>query len=232
MELTAGQILRKCSLFRGLDDSSLALLGELGRVVQFAKERVIFRQGDACEALYCVGRGLVRVYKVAPSGKDHVLHMAQPGQTFAEVAAIGELAYPANAEAVEDTVCVVLPADRFRRLLETNHRVCLQLVGGLALWTRHLVGLLEDVVLRDAVGRVAGYILRSAPHERPEAFTLPVLKKDVASHLNLTRETLSRTLRRLAEAGLIETVDAQQIRILDHAALRDVAEGLPVGEFD
>jgi len=232
VEPTVGETLRKCYLFKSLDDASLRVIAEMGRVARFGKNQIIFRQGQECPGLYCVRTGLVRVYKLAPSGKDHVLHLAQPGQTFGEVAAIGRLQCPANAEAVDESTCVLLPADRFRRLLETDHRMCLQFVDGLCFWTRHLVNLLEDIVLRDAVGRVAGYILRAAPHDRPEAFALPVMKKDVASHLNLTRETLSRTLRRLAEAGLIETVDAQQIRILRHAALRDVAEGLLPAEFD
>ena len=95
-----------------------------------------------------------------------------------------------------------------------------------------LIGLLEDIVLRDGSGRVARHVLEADPSGGKEAFLLPVLKKDLASHLNLTSETLSRTLRRLAESGLIELGAGQRIRILDAAGLRDVAEGLLPAEFE
>jgi CRP-like cAMP-binding protein len=224
-------VLRKCLLMRGLDDESVALLAAVGVIKRFAKNEQIFREGEECPGLYVVGIGVVQIYKLAPSGKLHVLHFAEPGRTFAEVAALGEFPCPANAQALEPTTCVLIPTHQFRRLLRDHHALCLQLLEGMSLWVRQLVGLLEDLVLRDASGRLARHLLNSAPTGDAAVFTLPVMKKDLASHLNLTSETLSRTLRRLAEAGLIDLLDAQHLRIRDAAGLRDVAAGLPPAEF-
>jgi CRP/FNR family transcriptional regulator len=97
-------------------------------------------------------------------------------------------------------------------------------------WVRGLVNLLEDLVLRDATARVARHLIQSDTTQGRGAFALPMRKKDLASHLNLTSETLSRTLHRLAACGLIETRD-QRIRILEPAKLQDVADGLAPAEF-
>jgi len=232
MGTTAGEILRKCGLFMGLDEASLALLTREAVTRRFARGQMIFLAGDECPGLFVVGEGQVRIYQIAPSGKTHVLHFAGPGRTFAEVAAMGGFRCPAFADAVEDTVCAMIPTHRFMSLLRTNHALCLQLLTGMSLWVRQLVGLLEDIVLRDASGRVAQYLLRADPTGGQGEFTLPTLKKDLASHLNLTSETLSRTLRRLADTGLIEMGYGGQIRILNTEALQDVAEGLLPAEFE
>jgi CRP-like cAMP-binding protein len=232
MPLDKHQILRKCVLFNDLSDESLELLAREAVVKKFRKSARIFSQGQECPGLYVVGEGLARVYKISPNGKIHVLHFAEPGRTFAEVAALGGFACPAHADALEDTVCVLIPAHRFLSLLGAHHELCLQLLRGMSLWVRQLVGLMEDIVLRDASGRVAQHLLKADTSRGRDVFSLPMMKKDLASHLNLTSETLSRTLRRLAETGMVKVLENQRLRILDVGALRDVAEGLLPAEFE
>ena len=232
MATTPREILRSCGFFRSLSDASIAKIEPIARIVRFAKGRTIFRQGDPCPGIYVVGEGAVRVYKLAPSGKEHVLHFAYAGMTFAEVASIGKFKCPAFADAMEPTVCALLPQREFLSILDGDHAFCRELMSGMSTWIKQLVGLLEDIVLRDAVSRVARHLIQADPTRGEGEFTLPMRKKALASHLNLTSEALSRTLRRLAELNLIEMRDAQHIHISSFEALSDVAQGLPPAEFD
>lgn len=231
MDLTTSEIVRGCGLFRGLTAVALQKVDRIARTVTFIRGQIIFREGDLCPGIFVVGRGAVRVFKLSPNGKEHVLHFAYPGMTFAEVAAIGQFDCPAFADAAEDSLCALIPQDDFRRLLEQDHGFCIEMMSGMATWVRSLVGLLEDLVLRDATARVARHLIHADVTGGSGEFTLPMRKRDLASHLNLTSETLSRTLRRLAVCGLIEMHD-QHLRIRDLPKLQEVADGLPPAEFN
>jgi CRP/FNR family transcriptional regulator len=121
-----------------------------------------------------------------------------------------------------------LPQDRFRQALADDHRLCLDMMTGVAIWARRLVTLVEDIALRDAAGRLARFLLELSASKSAADGTieLPGLKRHVASHLNLTSETFSRTLRRLIDAGLIAETDAGRIRVLHPKKLRQAADGL------
>jgi CRP/FNR family transcriptional regulator len=222
---TPAEILSNCRFFAGVKGAHRDRLLAMAQLREFARGEMVFRQGDDCPGVFIVGTGLVRVFKTAPNGKEHVLHLVGPGSTFAEVAAIGNFAVPAFAEALENSRCVLLPMVPFSRALQEDHALCLQLMTSMAGWVKHLVGLVEDIVLRDAAGRLARYLL-SAPLAPDGSVQLPSLKRHLASHLNLTSETLSRTLRRLEDLELLSSNAEQGIRLLDRQGLAEMAEGM------
>lgn len=223
--MNVADILQRCRWFSRVDARGFQRLVAMARLVDFHKGQTIFRQRQPCPGMFVVGTGMVRVFKLAANGKEHVLHMVGPGNTFAEVAAIGRFPCPANAEATAPTRCALLPQEPLIRLLEEDHSVCMGVMLSLSLWVRQLVDLLEDVVLRDALGRLARYLLDATAGAK-QPVELPMLKKHVASHLNLTSETLSRGIRRLVDAGLIAQPHANRVCILDRPRLQRVADGL------
>ena len=225
MSRTVVDILHDCKLFSEVQPRGFQRLVVIARICKFRRGQLIFREGDQCPGTYIVDSGSVRVFKTAAGGKEHVLHMVSPGNTFAEVAAIGRFRCPANAEAIAPTTCALLPADLLRKALEEDHQLCLGLLTGLTRWVRHLVGLMEDIVLRDAAGRLARFLLESSPSQGG-TIELPGLKRHVASHLNLTGETFSRVLRRLVEAGLVCELQNNRLLLLEPEKLALLAKGL------
>jgi len=226
-------VLHDCKLFGQVPEAGFRRLAAIARMASFRKGQLIFRENDPCPGVFVVGSGMVRIFKRGPGGKEHVLHIVAPGGTFAEAAAIGRFDLPATAEAVSKTTCVLLPADPFRKTLDDDPTLCKGMLLGLSGWVRQLVALMEDLVLRDAAGRIARFLLEAKPtaegdameKNAPRTIKLPGLKRHVASHLNLTSETFSRTFRRLIDAGLIADVKKNCVELLDPKALARVAQG-------
>ncbi|MFW5828965.1 MAG: Crp/Fnr family transcriptional regulator [Planctomycetota bacterium] len=216
-------VLRRCRLFCRVDPEHMQALADISSIQQAERGTLLFRQGDQCRAMYVVGSGQARVFQLAASGKEHTLYLAGPGDNFAEIAAIDGLPYPASAESISACTLVALDAEGLAELLESDHLLCRQLMLGMAMWVRHTVGLLEDVVLRDAVGRLAHYLL-DLPREG-EQVRLPASNVHIAKLLNLTPETFSRSLRRLSDDGLISG-SGRALYLRDRIALRAYAEGL------
>lgn len=223
--MTADEILSRCPIFARVKGASRQRLLAMAQMKRFARGERIVDQGQECPGVYIIGEGLVRIYKLSPNGKEHVLHMARAGETFLEVASILGMDVPAFVEPIEDTECVLLPDPQFSEALQGDHQLCLQLLGGMALRVRQFVGLLEDIVLRDALSRVARHLLSLSASDGG-AVSLPSLKKHLASHLNLTSETLSRCLRQLIDSDMIRSGEAGEILILDREQLSEVAEGM------
>jgi CRP/FNR family transcriptional regulator, dissimilatory nitrate respiration regulator len=260
MPLNVVEILQNCSLFAEVNARGFQRLATIARLCNFRKGQIIFRENEACPGVYIVGQGTVRVFKTGAGGKEHVLHLVGPGETFAEVAAIGNFDLPASAEAMEKTTCVLLPQERFRQTLAEDHELCFGVMTSLTIWVRRMVMMVEDITLRDAAGRLARFLLdtqktanaksrdgkdegrknnrdkadgdksngdkKNGDKENGNIVKLPGLKRHVASHLNLTSETFSRTLRRLVAAGLILEIDNEQVQLLHPKKLRQVAEGM------
>jgi CRP/FNR family transcriptional regulator len=218
------EVIRDCQLFTEVAPERCQKLAEIALTREFAKQQMIFRQGQDCPGVFIVDTGLVRVFKTSPAGKEHVLHMVMPGQTFAEVASIGNFACPAHAEAVEPTRCILIPNSLFRQHLASDHSLCLEMMTGMSFWVRRLISLMEDLVLRDALGRLASFLLDTETDDEGMV-RLPSLKRHVASHLNLSSETFSRTLGRLIEAGIIVEHDKNRVQVRQPLQLRAISEG-------
>ncbi len=221
-------VLHNCELFSAVPPAGFRRIATIARLCQFRKGQTVFRENQPCPGVFVVGQGMVRVFKSGPGGREHVLHMVGPGGSFAEVAAMGGFPLPASAEAVKKSLCVLLPQGPFRAALAQDHELCLGMMASMTMWVRRLVTLVEDIALRDAAGRLARYLLELAAetHASEGVVKLPGLKRYVASHLNLTSETFSRTLRRLVDSGLIEESGSDAVRLLQPKKLRQVAEGL------
>jgi len=216
------QILKNIPLFAGLSEADLDDLMQIVRVSEHARGELLFSEGEKAVGFFVVLDGRVKVYKLSPEGKERILHVIQPGGTFAEAAIFGEGLYPAYAEPLQTSKLLFLPKEGFLGLLRDNSRIAINMIAGLSKFLRQFANQIEDLTFKDVPSRLARYLL-DLSRGREQAFDLPISKSQLASNLGTVSETLSRTLRKLSEDDLI-LVAGKSVRILDFDRLEELAD--------
>lgn len=217
--------MRTCRFFESLDEETLHLLRPTARRIHQPRNTVIFEEGEVCRGLYIVESGVVKIYKESFEAKEHVLHIALPGDPFGEAALFLGTGYPASAAAVQNTNLILLRRDEFMKLLTERPNVSLQLMASMATWAHRLVSSIESLTLKDASARFAAFLLSRAGENVADLVTveLGMPKQTLASHLGMTGETLSRLLAKFEAEGLILS-RGKQVVLQSIDNLRELAD--------
>jgi len=217
--------MRSCRFFEDMDEDTLLLIRPTARRIIQPRNTVVFHDGEPCHGFYIVESGAVKLYKESSDAKEHVLHIAMPGDCFGEAALFLGKGYPASAAAVQDSALILLKKDEFLRLLQEHPEVSFRLMASMATWAHRLVNSIESLTLKDASARFADYILSKLSPKAVDGtiVDLGMPKQVLASHLGMTGETLSRLLARFEADGLI-AAHGRRVQILSLQDLRDLAE--------
>lgn len=225
-------VLRGLALFAGLDDASLARLAERCVTRSVGANAVLFTTGEECHGLYIIESGRVRIYRLAPDGREQVLHVEGPGRPVGELPLFDGGRYPASAVTLEESRLVFLPRHDFEQLYRAHPDIAHAIIRALAARLRHLVRVAETLAFRDVAARLAlllvGYAERAGrPTELGVEVTLDRTQEELALEIGAARESVSRAFKQLRRKGLVQSAGRDTILIPDLARLRAL---LPAGD--
>ena len=130
--------------------------------------------------------------------------------------------YPVTAAALMDTRLIRIDADAFRDFVQQHPEVSWQMLSALSLRLHRLVGQISSLSLLNAEQRVADHLVKNidpaAPGEPVDK--VPQRRRELASHLNMTPETLCRVLATFRSRGWIELPSSSSVivRAVDELA--------------
>lgn len=215
------QILRSHHLFEPLSEEQMEELMSNSQLLNIDKGAPLFRQGEPVTAFYFVISGSVKVYRLTADGQEKVFDVIGARQTVAEAMLLTDSAnYSACAEALEPAQLYRLPSSAYLRLLQSNNRLALALLGRLSGRMQQRLNEIETLSLKNSTHRVVRYLLNQLGQcqESVSSFNLPMAKQLIAGHLSIQPETFSRVIRRLTDEQVISQ-NGRQINILNRFRL-------------
>jgi CRP-like cAMP-binding protein len=223
--------LRSCQLFLGLPAADISAIASFVIPKHLDKGEYLFREGHRSEGFYIVQKGAINVHRVSAAGKEQVIHVFYPIESFAEATLATDGGYPADARATEPSTILLVPKTDFVDLLRKRPELALRMLGSMSQHLRVIVGLLDDLTLKDMETRLANWILKRCPRPIPLDSAIVQLdrtKRVLAAEMGITSETLSRTLAKFRDQKLLRvkgnTITVTKPRELQKLLQRNLGE--------
>ena len=206
-------------LFGDLEPSLITELSGMSSVKRYEKEEVIFYEGDKAAKIHFLIEGMVAVYRTNDKGNRLILRYFEPPDLIGELANLQNIPFPASACAEEPSTLILIDQRRFVKSFLTGENAAMMqevlMKSVLAKLKYHVLeSIFNPLNEKKIVSKVAMLLL-----ENIDLFNTTKRWK-IAQGLRIAPETLSRTLKKLEEDGLIENQN-RKITILDRLKLME-----------
>ncbi|MDD3462332.1 MAG: Crp/Fnr family transcriptional regulator [Sulfurospirillaceae bacterium] len=210
--------IKKIPMFSALSQRHIQKLQEISTIKSYEPKEILFYEGDNPEYMHVLLKGGLKLYKTNHKSQQIFLHQFNNLNLIAELANFENIPYPATAEFT--TKAEVLKID-YKKLEEgffQNPEISSMIIKSLAGKLKILINVVQNEVVLTSEAKVAKFLLRNA-----ELFGT-LKNTQIASILNITPETLSRTLTKLKSSKIIETPDKNSVIILNEEKLKQLVE--------
>lgn len=203
-------------IFNHLEDKQMDEITEAIQSRSYKKGEILYRAGEESDSLYIVRNGKIKIYRLSESGKEQLVRFLTVGDFTGELALFRESIHESYAQAMEETdVCMITRSD-LRDFLIKYPSISLRILSEFS----QRLDISERQTTRVSTEKVETRIalfLAECIEDQGESmeFRLPMSKKDLASFLGTTPETISRKLAELEDMDYIRQLPQRRIKVLD-----------------
>ena len=212
--------LKSIPYFSRLSRDELDLVQKLIFEKKVERGDIIVIEGEPAEAIYFVNSGAVKMFRTSVDGKEQVLKIVRPGESFNDVAIFDSGPNLASVQAMTPAIVYGILQRDLYAFIQKHPQIALDVTNALAGQLRHLTSLVDNLSFRPVVSRVAKILLEYAGNEAGPGQRLT--QQDMAAIVGSVREVVGRSLKAL-ETNSIIRMDRHRIVITDREALENIA---------
>jgi len=188
----------------------------------FRKKDYIFMEGQNPNSLFCILRGQVKTFKMNYFGKELITGIFKEGDFFGYVPLLEDFPYKETAEALDEVEVAIIPKSDFLDLMYSNKEVAKKFMKMLSNNLEEMENRLLEIAYQSVRQRVAITLLKIHEQHFGEGDDIiQISRKDIASIVGTTTESLNRTLADFKEEKLIEILN-DGLKIVDREKLKRV----------
>jgi CRP/FNR family cyclic AMP-dependent transcriptional regulator len=187
--------------------SFLAKVGEGRSIGKYEKDRTVFAQGDAADAVFYIQKGKVKVTVISQQGREAVVGILGTSEFFGEGCLAGQTKRIATVVAMTDSVIVRLEKAAIVSLIHQEPAFS-------ELFIAHLLGRairveadLVDQLFNSSEKRLARLLLLLAnfgKEGKPEPIIAKISQETLAEMIGTTRSRVSFFMNKFRKLGFID----------------------------
>lgn len=186
----------------------------------YKKGEMVYSAGDKNKMLYVIHKGKVKLTRVSASGREQVISVLGPGNFMGELSLFNDEPVTNNAEALEDTTVCIIDGDKLKEIMAKYPTIAFKVLEELSTRLKRAENLIENLGVNDVETRIVEMLLDLADEDGK--IELEISKRDLASYMGMSQETLSRKLSYFQDKGWIKLIGHRKIEILDEESLRNL----------
>ena len=221
--------IRAHHLFAGLTPQQLQRLLTSAHIEDAETGTVLFDRGQPARHFYIVLEGQVNLVLYSKTGEEKIVDILGPGQSFAEaVMFMAGPVYPLSAVTAGPSRVARFSSAEYVAMLRESPETCLRMLGNLSQRLHMRIREIEYLTLESATHRLVRMIEGKLPpgSDGPAEIQFQESRQEIASHLSMKPETLSRILRHLSDAGAI-VVHGRTLQVPSRAKLLAILDASP-----
>jgi len=218
------QTLESMPVLTGVSAVVLKRFAQASELRRYMRNDEVFGIGSAPTGLFFVVEGCVQLMTPNNDGRKRVVELFETGAMFGEIGVLRQEPFQICAQATDRTVLVHVDIATVRSTLDYDLGLTRRLLNSMADRSMKLIGSIGTAAPLSTDARIAAYLcdLSESEGRCGGSLVLPTRKAIIASMLNMNPESLSRSLRRLADKGIMQT-NGRRILVLDWLGLARVA---------
>lgn len=208
-------------IFNNLNYDEMLEVAGITNSREYKKGEMIYMAGDKGRNLFVIHKGKVKITRISETGKEQVIRVLGPGEFMGELSLFVHEKLKDNAEALEDTKVCIINGEQLKKLMEKYPTISFKILEELSSRLGKAEQLIEHLGIHNVETRIVETLLNLADEKGEIVLTMS--KGDLASHIGMSQETLSRKLSYFQEKGWIKLVGHRKIVLLDPASLSKLA---------
>lgn len=207
-------------IFNSLSSEEMVEIANITSEASFEKGQRIYMQGDKGDKLYVIHSGRVKISRITESGKEQVIRILSSGDFMGELSLFSSMPLMDNAEVLSNTVMCVIDGEKLKTLMKKYPEITFKIMEELSTRLEKAENAIENISIHGVEKRIADALLE-LKNEKDEV-KLSMSKRDLASYLGMSQETLSRKLGFFQDKGWIKLVGHRRIILLDITSLSNI----------